>query len=236
MPSLSNPSLRWLLALGALMLPVTVLFAVNVERSFEFMTVFWKFIILYGLIVGVVRTRFAFDAFFLACIAGATWWGWNAYIDPDRAAGRLLAVGSSDTYSDNLAAAHLLTLLPMIVVYLMTSQRLALKAVNLFALVFIVNLFILCNSRGATVGLGVALVTSLALVRRGQRMRWASLAVVAPLVLGLWLADPCTCRGSKRPHSMKTTRVRIAGLSLGRAPGACCRTTRSGPAAGASTS
>jgi hypothetical protein len=189
-PALRNPAFKWLISLGLLMIPVTFIFAVSPDRSFEWMTRFWTYIVLYGLIIGVVRTRWSFDAFFFLSIAGATWWGWNAYVDPARSAGRLLAVGSSDTYSDNLAAAHLLTMIPMIVVYVLTARHALWKAANLVALVFIVNLFILCNSRGATFGLGVALLASVPLVRSGHRLRWSALALAAPVVLGLLLADP----------------------------------------------
>ena len=189
LPSVKNPALKWLLALGLLMIPVTLVLAVRPDRSFEFVWRFWTYIVVYLLIIGIVRTRWAFDAFFAACIAGATIWGWNAYVDPARNAGRLAMVGSSDTLNDNLAAGHLLTILPMLMVYLLTKRGIVWRGSSLFALAFIVNLFILCNSRGATLGLGVALVASLALVRSGQRIRWATLAIVTPVVLGVLLAD-----------------------------------------------
>ena len=101
--------------------------------------------------------RGCFDAFMGVHIAGAGWWGWQAYIDPRREGGRLMNIGSSDTLNDNLAAAHLLTVLPILCVYALTAKDKRLRALALITAPFIVNTFILCNSRGATVGLAVGI-------------------------------------------------------------------------------
>jgi putative inorganic carbon (HCO3(-)) transporter len=113
-------------------------------------------------------------------IAGAGWWGWEAYIDPERDAGRLLNVGSSDTLNDNQAAGHLLTVLPFVMLFAFFVKDKRLRGLAIVAAPLVVNTFILCNSRGAMVGMVVALVCTLFLAKKGHRRRmvYAAAAVV----------------------------------------------------------
>lgn len=186
--SVSNYALPPLLALGVNMLFVST-WAVSPGESWGATLAYWKLIALYGVIIGVVRTLHAFDAFIAMHIAGSAWWGWEAFINPQRSGGRLLNVGSADTLSDNLAAAHLLTVLPFVAVFLFTSiSNRRYRWLAAIGAPLIINVFILCNSRGATVGLGVMFLAALILGRRGQRLKLAGIAL-AGVVAFLALAD-----------------------------------------------
>jgi O-antigen ligase len=116
-------------------------------------------------------------------MAGAFWWGWDAWVDPHREASRLMSVGSGDTLNDNAASSHLLTVIPFCVIYLLTAKERWKRGLALVALPFVVNTVILCNSRGATLGMVAALGAALLLVRRGYRMRMvvAGIATVGVL-------------------------------------------------------
>jgi O-antigen ligase len=189
MQEVSNPALRWLLALLAVMLIVTSTVALNTEVSLDWTIQWVKMAVIFPLlVVGVVRTRNAFNLFIVAHILGAFWWGWECWLDPTREASRLLNVGSGDTLNDNGAAAHLLTVLPLCVVFLLTEKEKWVRAVALIAAPFVVNTIILCNSRGATVGMAVALASSFFLIRSGYRLRVIGAAVAMVLAV-LLLAD-----------------------------------------------
>jgi hypothetical protein len=183
-----NPAMRWLILFGAIMLLVTPI-AVNLQESIDASLVFWKMIALYAFIIAILRTEWAFNAFVTMHIAGAAWWGWEAWTDPERDASRLLNVGSSDTLNDNQAAGHLLTVLPFVMLFALTAKDRRLRWFAMVAGAFIVNVFILCNSRGATVGLVVALIATLLLARSGHRIRMAGVSVVVAAAF-LFLADP----------------------------------------------
>lgn len=190
MQDVSNPALRWLLALLAVMLLVTPTVAIDSAVSWNWMVQWVKMAIIFPmLVVGVVRTRNAFNLFVVAHMLGAFWWGWEAWNDPKRVASRLVNIGSGDSLDDNSASAHLLTVLPFIVIYLLTEKDKRLRAVALIALPFVVNTLILCNSRGAMVGLAAALTASVFLVRSGYRTRLVGggIGMVATILL---LADP----------------------------------------------
>ena len=188
MPQVRNPALGWLVALIVSALTVN-LWAVDSSTSWDLTIALMKLLALYGVMIGVVRTQQGFDALAALHIAGAGWWGWQAYLDPHRLAGRLMNVGSSDTLNDNLAAAHLLTVVPFLCVYALTAKNKWLRILSLAAAPFIVNAFILCNSRGATVGLVAALLAGLMVARSGHRLRVA-VAGVSVAVMFLVLADP----------------------------------------------
>jgi hypothetical protein len=187
MPRVTNPALKWFVAFICSMVVVST-WSVFPEKSWQEVSDFGKLLLLYGLIIGNVRTQGLFDAFMGAHIAGAGWWGWQAYVDPSRISGRLVNVGSSDTLSDNLAAAHLLTVLPIVCVYALMAKDKRLRALALVCAPFIVNTFILCNSRGATIGLAAGLIVALMVARSGHRLKMLG-AALAIGVMFFALAD-----------------------------------------------
>ena len=186
-PIKNNPALKWFLAFGINMLFVHAI-AVNPEENLLSITLFWKLIALYALIIGVIRTDWAFTAFAAMHVAGAGWWGWEAYTDPKRSAGRLMNVGSSDTLNDNQAAGHLLTVLPFALFLAFFIKDKKIRGLAILAAPLIVNTFILCNSRGAMVGMVVALAFTLILSKKGHRKRMV-LASAGVVFLFFMLAD-----------------------------------------------
>lgn len=172
MAAVPNVPARWLVALGAIMLFVNLTVAVDTELSWDWSVQWVKMAIIFPLlVVGVLRSRNAFDLFVVAHLLGAFWWGWEAWMDPRRSAGRLMNIGSGDSLHDNAAAAHLLTALPFAVIFLLAAQDRKLRLVGLLSTPFIINTIVLCNSRGAFVALIAALAASVLLVRSGNRLR-----------------------------------------------------------------
>lgn len=189
MPEIRNPILPWLLCLLGIMLAVTLTFAVDTMVSWQWMVQWTKIAIIFPLLViGVVRDRKGFNLFMIVSILGAFWWGWESYLDPSREAGRLKSVGSGDSADDNGAAAHLVTVLPLAATYALVERDWRLRLPALIAIPFIVNTIILCNSRGSTVGMGVALLAALFLIKRGKRLRFAGAGAAMVLVVFL-MAD-----------------------------------------------
>ncbi len=184
-----NLALPWLLALGGIMLVVSVTVAVDPDVSWNWMLQWDKMALVFPLLlVGVIRSSSGFNLVVAANMLGGFWWGWEAWRHPKRSAGRLMAVGSGDTFNDNDAAAHLLTLLPLVFVYLLAQKDKRLRLVALIAAPFVINTLVLCNSRGAVVGLAAAGAAAIFLIRPGYRMRLAGVGV-AILCAGFLLAD-----------------------------------------------
>jgi probable O-glycosylation ligase (exosortase A-associated) len=182
-----NPALPWLLLFGLNTVIVT-LWALDRVRSWNWTVTFLKLILLYLLIPAAVRTPAQFDLFSAAHIGGATYWGYKAWDDPTRENGRLKDVGGPDSQNENLAAAHLLTVLPFVAVYALSVRRKWLKGTVVVCGAFIVNVFILCNSRGGTVGLLAMVGGAILLAGKGRRLKLLSVAA-AGLIAVFLLAD-----------------------------------------------
>ena len=96
-----------------------------------------------------------------------------------------MAIGGPDSFNDNEAAAHVIPTLPFLALFFWQGNKWQ-RILALVAAPFIVNMLILCNSRGATVGITAAIVAGLLLMNWRLRLRMALVAVAAiPLVLSL---------------------------------------------------
>jgi O-antigen ligase len=174
--------------LMALNVPIVSLWAVDANLNARWGMTLLDHLMIYFLIIGVVRQILLFDAFAMLHMAGAAWWGFGA-IGARRQAGRLEGVGSSDSMGANPGAMQLLTVLPFILVYMLTGNNQRLRIVAMVAFPLVVNLFVLFNSRGAVLGLCFAAAAALVLVKGTTRLKaLAGAAVVAGAIFAL--ADP----------------------------------------------
>jgi hypothetical protein len=184
-----DPGRPWLVLFGVNCVLVTIGWALSMTRSWAVTVTVLKLVLLFMVLPAAIRTPAQFDTFGSLHVAGAAYWGYKAWDDPHREAGRLLSVGGPDTQNDNQAAGHLLTVLPFAALYVLTTKRRVVQALFAVAAAFIINVFILCNSRGATVGLVVAGVSAILLAGKGRRSRLIAVAVAGAAAL-LFLADP----------------------------------------------
>jgi hypothetical protein len=183
-----NAALPWLMAWGANTVAVTG-WALNAARSWIYTVACLKLVLLYMLIPAAVRTPAHFDKFVAVHVAGAAYWGYKAWDNPKREAGRLLEVGGPDTQNDNQAAGHLVTVIPFAILFVLTEKRKWARALYALGGAFVLNVFILCNSRGATVGIIVGGLTAILVVGKGKRLKLLGATALSGLAV-LLLADP----------------------------------------------
>lgn len=186
--AIANPAFVLLVAQGLNAVGVSALLAVTPGLSWAWAWQYWKNVIIYGLLIGVIRTPLALDLFIGAHMVGAAWWGYDA-LDQRRIGSRLEGLGSGDTQGSNPLAAHLLTVIPLIVVWIATEKDWRKRLVALASLPLVLNMLILCNSRGATLGFAVAGAVAIVLVRKGKRLKVLGAAIVCAVAV-LFLADP----------------------------------------------
>ncbi len=174
-----HPQTKWLIlfVLTSFMVTESPL-AVWKAKSWDSFVDLSKFAVLYFLIIGIVRTKDHFRYLMLFQVLGIFHWGWLAYIDPKRKAGRLYGIGGADSIRDNGTAAHILAILPLIGSIFLTGTRRE-KFLCILAAPFIVNTLILANSRGAMIGLGLVGLVSLVLTKGVLRRKTALVLVLA---------------------------------------------------------
>ena len=177
-----------LLLLQAINTTIVSTWAVAPELSWHWSGQVWKLVVCYMLFSGIIRDPKTLDLAILFQIAGAAWWGWDA-LDSTRTHSRLEGIGSGDTKNPNMLAAHLVTIIPLTITFIALKRPKWMRAVALVSLPLILNLLVLANSRGGTLGLVATGAAGFVLIRNGFR-RWMVIGAIAGLG-ALWvLADP----------------------------------------------
>jgi probable O-glycosylation ligase (exosortase A-associated) len=179
---------KWLIMLVLTSMMVTPTMAVVKDQSLDKTIELIKLAILYFLIRKTIRTKEHFHYLILIQIVGVFLWGWTAFENPEREDGRLAGIGGPDSIRDNGTAAHLLAVLPFIGVAFLEGKVWE-KVVCLVAAAFALNAFVLCNSRGAFVGLLLTGLYTL-LITQGRLRRKMVVGLSMGAVLFYSLMDP----------------------------------------------
>jgi probable O-glycosylation ligase (exosortase A-associated) len=174
------PQTKWLIFFLINVFLVTTI-AVSADENKKYVEVIIKYVILYLLITQTIRTKEHFRYMMIFHILGVFYWGWNAFVDPQRRAGRLYGIGGPDSLNDNGTAAHLLAIIPFMGSIFFTGNRWE-KLLCIIALPFVFNTFILANSRGAFVGLLIQMALGLLITKGAMRWKTTLAIVLAGLV------------------------------------------------------
>ncbi|HTV02900.1 MAG TPA: hypothetical protein VMF13_20300, partial [Luteitalea sp.] len=121
--ALRHRPIHGLLAFGVIAAVVTPM-AVSVQRSLHYLELLWQLILLVFVMVAALDSKRNWRLAVLVMAVGSFTWGFDAWVDPERVAGRLQAIGGPDSFNDNSAAVHLLAMLPFITVMGVYGSRL----------------------------------------------------------------------------------------------------------------
>ncbi len=188
--SFSDPSMKYLLLLVINMAILTP-FAISVELSYERLIQFMKLVGLYYFMSRIVRDRKKYNQFIWFQVWGNFLFGWRAFRRGGMTAGRLENIGGVDTANSNHLAGHMIMILPFIGnMFFFGNKWVRIGA--LIAAPLIINALILCNSRGAFLGM-IAMAISFIFLSRVINIRGYRKKVIVGLALGsilfLWLAN-----------------------------------------------
>jgi putative inorganic carbon (hco3(-)) transporter len=171
---------------------VHFLLAVNADSSFGWLIIRLKFILLFLMIQYAIRDQKDFRIVAVAIALGIGYIGYEATINErgSFSGGRLEGIGAAGVASSNHLASLLVTAVPLAVTVLFTDVSKWVKGAVLLACGFAFNVVLLCNSRGAFLGLilgGLAFLFMASGPARKQSRRIIGLAAVATFLL---LGDP----------------------------------------------
>jgi O-antigen ligase len=187
------PQTKWLM-LMVLLIVMTFPIAVSQTEHQKFMILIVKYAIFYYLVVKTIDTPIKFERLAWVFMAGQFYLGWLAYEMGRGASGRLEKLGGADSRDANSAAALLISAIPIALHYLIYGKRLQ-KIMSLIFLVFILNAVILVNSRGAFIGILVALSYYFICIAKSAALpKFDKIKVLSAFLVGgllfLYLADP----------------------------------------------
>jgi hypothetical protein len=170
---------------------VQVFLAPYPEISVEAYTLLAKFVLLFFLIVAAARTREDLRIILLSVVLGAGYIGYECTInDRGRLRGnRLEGVGCPSAHGANELASVMVTVLPITGAFFLAGRRRE-KWLMVPIAPFIVNVVLLCNSRGAFLSALAAGGALLFFTPRLVRKRILQLLVLGAVATWLLLGDP----------------------------------------------
>ena len=136
------------------MIFVWLLYSVNSDATMNAVIDYAQLIIFYFLIVNLFNDKVKIDYVLMLLIFGYLYFSYEAWGKSLRE-GRLEGIGGAGSRDANHLANDMLAVIPFIGTYFLYGNNYQ-KLLVLFAAPFILNLMILCNSRGAYLGLAGA--------------------------------------------------------------------------------
>jgi len=176
---------RLLVMYLALML-LTVPIAANMELSFDRVYDFFRYVVIFGLIVAVVNSYEKLRAYLWMLMIQIAWLSWSArsYFHGERLDG----VGPGDAGDANGLAVLVISAIPFLLVFLLRGRKWE-RILALLLLPIVMNCFAMTRSRGGFLGLVVALIVFF-LLEKDNKIRLQLMALsLAAMVLMFVLAD-----------------------------------------------
>lgn len=171
---------------------VHVFLAANPVSSLEWLTLRYKFILLFFLIQLAIDDETDFRIVLASVTIAMAYIGYEATINERGhfSGGRLEGIGAAGVTSSNQLASLLLTGLPLTTALLLFQKRLWTKVVIVACAALTFNVVLFCNSRGAFLGLLLGGAVFLCLARGPARKTARRVSVLAVLGVFLLLNDP----------------------------------------------
>jgi hypothetical protein len=182
------PQTKWLLLFGIIMLLTWPIAVDHAERT-KWMVLYWKYILLYIIIVKTIDSPWKFEGLIGSFLMGAFYWGYLCKFIGRDSEGRVENVGGSDGNDANTTAAVIVAAVPFLMYYLLRGKMWQ-KLLALFALAFVLNALILINSRGAFLALVISTSYYLFLFMRTKtvtKFMKAAIMLIAAFVFGLFI-------------------------------------------------
>lgn len=189
---LSSTAVPFLALMAANAILVHVVFAANSDSSLGWLTIRLKFILLFFLIQYAVRDEKDFRITAWSIALGMAYIGYEVMVN-DRGSfsgGRLEGVGAAGVQSSNQLASLLITGIPLATTLVVTTRDWRLKAAALLCAGLSFNVVLMCNSRGAFLGVLLAGAVFVWMASGPARKRSLRLVGVALFGTFLLLGDP----------------------------------------------
>lgn len=187
------PQAKWLSALIVVISFVSFI-AVWPERHLEIYQDFIKLMFFVALAYKLVNSDNKFEGMLWAFMMGNFYIGYVAHSVGRGYTGRLEGVGPADGTNANDMGAVLISSIPLLIFYVMEGRKIWHKGVAALALAYIIDGVVLVNSRGAFLGLTVALLymsyfVFLKRIRHGKMKLKMAVGLVFGVCLFVYLTD-----------------------------------------------
>jgi len=180
---------KWITALIILTFLISQTVALNPAQAHKKTYMLFTFGISMFCIIKTLSNRKQLRLFLLLIIGLAGTLSFNAFLHGKRIHERLEGIGPADALGSNEFGILLAAIIPLTIPFLFRGKRYE-KLFCISALVFILNGFVLCNSRGAFVSFLGAIIYVYFFVASKKIKKYLLVAAICLVPLMLYLADP----------------------------------------------
>jgi O-antigen ligase len=171
---------------------VHVLFAANAVSSMEWLTLRYKFILLFFMLQFVIDDEKDFRIALMSITLGMAYIGYEATINErgSFSGGRLEGIGAAGVTSSNQLSSLLITGLPLTTALILMYKSKVAKVALLACAAMTFNVVLFCNSRGAFLGVVLGGLVFLWMAKGPARKTALRVAALGALGIFLLLNDP----------------------------------------------
>jgi len=162
--------------------------AVNEEEAYKHLYLIFTYALTVFVVIKSVVDLQQLRLFILAMIMFAGNLSFYAYMYSDRINDRLESFGSADAYGSNEFSLLLAGIMPFMFAFIKGGKYYE-RLICLAALPFVMNAFILCNSRGSTVALAGAIILAMLIIADKEMRKKMLIVLVFALPVFVYLTD-----------------------------------------------
>ena len=179
---------RWGFLFLLLSLLITYTIAYDKDRSFQFLYLLFTYCLIVYIMLRSITNQKQLRWYLITLVIFTANTSLNAYLYGERINERLEGFGSIDANGSNEFALLLAAIIPLVFLFLKDGNRYE-RIIAFLSLPFILNAFILCNSRGAVVALAGGLIIAIMTVADKKARRGMIILIVAITPVFLYLTD-----------------------------------------------
>lgn len=181
-------SAKWMFAFFGLSFAIALTTALNKSDAFQYLYLLFTFCLIVFILVRTLKTKEQLRSFLFYIVVFVGYLSFDAYLNGQRINNRLEGSGSADANQSNEFALLLAAVIPMLIAFLIKGTRNE-KIACFISLPFVINAFILCNSRGGAVAFIASTLYAVFLVADNKMRRNMIVLMVAALPVIIFLAD-----------------------------------------------
>jgi O-antigen ligase len=181
-------SARWMIVFFVLSLIITLTLAVNPDDANQLQYLLFTYCLIVFIMIKTITQEKQLRALLTLMVVLAGNLGVYAWLYGKRINDRLEGTGSIDAFGANEFGLLLASLVPFVALLLINGRKFE-RILCLLAAPFILNAFILCNSRGAAVALMIATGVSALLFGDRRIRRGLTVMALCAIPVLFWLMD-----------------------------------------------
>lgn len=182
-------SANWLFAFTFLSIIIAMTVAVDETDGYEYSWQLITYCITVWFIVRALKKQNHLQTFMMSIIVLCGTLSFLAFLEGERIHARLEGIGASDAFESNEFALLITGILPLLLPFIFRGKKHE-KIICLLLLPFMLNAFILCNSRGAAIAIFVGFLYSTITTADKVLKKKILLAAICTFPLFLYLMDP----------------------------------------------